>query len=43
MYEIFAKQNFTKRSVGTYFSACKECNKYEFQHTRRARLAEGGR
>ena len=34
--------NFTKRSVGTYFSACKECNKYEFQHTRRARLAEAG-
>jgi len=33
--------NFTKRSVGTYFSACKECNKI-FKHTRRARLAEAG-
>ena len=33
--------NFTKRSDGTYFSACKECNKI-FKHTRRARLAEAG-
>ncbi len=34
--------NFTRRATGTYFSACKECNKYEFQHTRRARLLEAG-
>ena len=34
--------NFTRRSTGTYFSACKECNKYEFSHTRRARLLEAG-
>ena len=25
--------NFTRRATGTYFSACKECNKYDFQHT----------
>ena len=34
--------NFTQRATGTYFSACKECNKFEFQHTRRARLLEAG-
>ena len=34
--------NFTRRATGTYFSACKECNKYEFSHTRRARLHEAG-
>ena len=33
---------FTKRATGTYFSACKECNKYEFQHVRRARLMKVG-
>ena len=32
--------NFTKRATGTFFSACKECNKYEFQHVRRARINE---
>jgi len=32
--------NFTRRATGTYYSACKECNKYEFQHTRRSRLSE---
>lgn len=31
-------ENFTRRSNGSYFSACKECNKYEFQHVRRARI-----
>ena len=33
---------FTKRTTGTYFSACKECNKYEFQHVRRSRLLKVG-
>ena len=34
--------NFTRRSNGTYFSGCKECNKYVFQHTRRTRLKNSG-
>ena len=34
--------NFTRRATGTFFSACKECNKFEFQHTRRARLLQAG-
>ena len=29
--------NFIRRSTGIYYSACKECNKYEFAHVRRAR------
>src|SRR5262249_6377607 len=34
---------FTRRSNGTYFSACKECNKNVFAHRRRAWLiAVGG-
>jgi hypothetical protein len=32
--------DFTRRSNGTYFSACKDCNKNVFAHRRRARLAE---
>lgn len=34
---------FTRRSNGTFFSACKECNRHVFGHRRRARLnaAEG--
>ncbi len=35
---FLTNDNFTKRSVGTYFSACKECNKYGFAQTRRSRL-----
>ena len=31
---------FTRRSNGTYFSACKDCNLNVFAHRRRARLAE---
>jgi 5-methylcytosine-specific restriction endonuclease McrA len=31
---------FTRRSNGTYFSACKECNKNVFAHRRRARLLD---
>ncbi|WP_242333085.1 HNH endonuclease [Anaeromyxobacter sp. SG66] len=31
---------FTRRSNGTYFSACKDCNKNVFAHRRRARMAE---
>lgn len=30
---------FTKRSKGTYFSACKECNRNVFAQRRRARMA----
>ena len=35
--------HFTQRSTGTYFSACKECNKHVFSQRRRARMrdAEG--
>ena len=34
---------FTRRSTGTYFSACKDCNRHVFGQRRRARLkgAEG--
>jgi hypothetical protein len=32
--------NFTRRSTGTYFSACKECNRHVFAQRRRA-LIEG--
>jgi hypothetical protein len=34
---------FTRRSTGSYFSACKDCNKNVFAHRRRARMndAEG--
>ncbi len=32
------KENYTQRSNGSFFSACKECNKYEFQHVRRSRI-----
>lgn len=31
---------FTRRSNGTYFSACKDCNVNVFAHRRRARIAE---
>ena len=36
-------EQFTLRKNGTYFSACKECNKNIFSHKRRARMnnAEG--
>tara|TARA_B110000027_G_C15929212_1_gene216121 strand:- start:51 stop:467 length:417 start_codon:yes stop_codon:yes gene_type:complete len=37
---VLKNDNFTKRSTGTYFSACKECNKYGFAQTRRARLLQ---
>jgi 5-methylcytosine-specific restriction endonuclease McrA len=32
-------EKFTLRSVGTFYSACKDCNKYEFQHKRRSLLS----
>ncbi|MSR36948.1 MAG: HNH endonuclease [Gemmatimonadetes bacterium] len=37
------KAHFTRRTVGTYFSACKDCNSLVFAQRRRARLlaAEG--
>jgi hypothetical protein len=31
--------DFTRRATGTYFSACKDCNKNVFAQRRRARLA----
>lgn len=38
-----AADRFTQRSNGSYFSACKECNRHVFAQRRRARLnvAEG--
>ena len=37
------KSRFTRRTNGTYFSACKDCNINVFAHRRRARLlAVGG-
>ena len=33
---------FTRRSNGTYFSACKDCNRHVFAQRRRARLAGAG-
>jgi len=40
---FLANSEFTRRATGTYFSACKDCNKYGFGHLRRARVknAEG--
>lgn len=34
--------SFTRRSNGSYFSACKECNRHVFAARRRARLASVG-
>ncbi len=33
---------FTRRTNGTYFSACKECNRNVFAQRRRSRIAGGG-
>lgn len=40
---LLPNASFTRRSTGTYFSACKECNRHVFAQRRRARLesAEG--
>ncbi len=40
---ILPVDQFTRRSNGTYFSACKDCNRHVFAQRRRARLkgAEG--
>jgi hypothetical protein len=40
---FLSKEQFTRRSNGTYFSACKECNRHVFAQRRRARIsgAEG--
>lgn len=40
---VLPVDHFTRRSNGTYFSACKECNRHVFAQRRRARLlsAEG--
>jgi 5-methylcytosine-specific restriction endonuclease McrA len=34
--------SFTSRTNGTYFSACKDCNRHVFAQRRRARLAGAG-
>ncbi len=34
--------SFTRRSNGTFFSACKDCNRHVFAQRRRARLAKAG-
>ncbi|AKT41462.1 HNH endonuclease [Chondromyces crocatus] len=34
--------SFTFRSNGTYFSACKDCNRHVFAQRRRSRLAGAG-
>jgi hypothetical protein len=35
---LLPNECFTRRSNGTFFSACKECNKHVFAQRRRARL-----
>jgi 5-methylcytosine-specific restriction endonuclease McrA len=37
---VLPVREFTRRSNGTYFSACKDCNTNVFAHRRRARMAE---
>lgn len=37
---LLPESRFTRRSNGSYFSACKDCNVNVFAHRRRARLAE---
>jgi 5-methylcytosine-specific restriction endonuclease McrA len=40
---VLPNGSFTRRTNGTFFSACKDCNKNVFAHRRRARLlAVGG-
>ena len=39
---LLPNKEFTRRATGTYYSACKDCNKYEFAHKRRVRLLEAG-
>ena len=39
---ILPVASFTRRSNGTYFSACKDCNRHVFAQRRRARLAAVG-
>tara|TARA_Y100001980_G_C14331142_1_gene148457 strand:- start:56 stop:598 length:543 start_codon:yes stop_codon:yes gene_type:complete len=39
---FLTNDNFTLRTAGTYFSACKECNKFGFSQTRRARIKSSG-
>ena len=39
---VLPNASFTRRSNGTYFSACKECNRHVFAQRRRARLAASG-
>jgi hypothetical protein len=36
---FLSADQFTRRSNGTYFSACKDCNRHVFAQRRRARLA----
>jgi hypothetical protein len=37
---FLANSQFTRRSNGTYFSGCKDCNRHVFGQRRRARLGE---
>lgn len=39
---VLAVDQFTRRSNGTYFSACKDCNRHVFGQRRRARLKSVG-
>src|SRR5262245_28374827 len=39
---VLSNDRFTRRSVGTYYSACKDCNRRVFAQRRRARLAGAG-
>src|SRR5919202_1138990 len=39
---VLPVEQFTRRSNGTYFSACKDCNRHVFAQRRRARLLSVG-
>ena len=39
---VLVNAEFTRRSNGTFFSACKDCNRHVFAQRRRARLAGAG-
>lgn len=40
--QVRPNAEFTQRTNGTFFSACKDCNKNVFAHRRRARLLQVG-
>ena len=39
---LLENAEFTKRSNGSFFSACKDCNRHVFGHRRRARMKSSG-